>query len=53
MKLVKKKKYLGKSLFGLEGIFHPVETVLIYFVILSCKWKPLMKLTETSSLYFL
>ena len=30
-----------------------VETVLFYSVLLSCKWKLLLKLVERSSLYFL
>ena len=37
---------------GRKEFFQPVETILFYSVLLYRKWKPLMKLVETSSLYF-
>ena len=43
----------GKDFIPAERDFHPVVTVFFYSVLLSCKWKPILKLVETSNLYFL
>ena len=44
---------LGKTLFPQKGISRWIEPVSFYSVLLSYKCKPSLKLTETSSLYFL
>ena len=43
----------GVTFFRQKAIFHPVKTAFFYSVLLFCKWKLLLKLVETSSLYFL
>ena len=47
------KTYLQKTLLQQKQIFHTVETVFFFGVLLSCKWKPLLRLVETSSLCYL
>ena len=46
--------FWGKNLFRLvERDFLSIKIVFLYFMLLSCKWKLLLKLVETSSLRFL
>ena len=52
LKLVETNLF-GKDFVLVEMDFYPVETIFVYSVLLSCKWKLLLKLVETNSLYFL
>ena len=56
-----KTNFFGKNFVPLETNFvpvesgncYPVETIFFYSVVVSCKWKPLLKQVETSSLLWM
>ena len=52
LKLVEANLF-GKDFTPAERDFHPVVTVFFYSVLLSYKWKPILKRVGTSSLSFL